>query len=331
MLDTGGMVPDPAYLERFRADLDALSAPGERIGIAVSGGPDSLALLLLAAAARPGLIEAATVDHGLRAEARAEADCVGETCGLLGVPHEVLTATWDETPTSAIQERAREQRYALLAGWLAQRNLAALATGHHADDQAETMIMRLNRGAGLRGLAGIRPTAVVPETARLLLRPLLGWRHAALVQICADAGIAPVDDPSNADDRFERVRLRQGMAAADWFDADGCARSATHLAQADDALDWTVQRLTLERIREVGRELHIDPNGLPRELRRRLVIAAFARLGAPEPRGAELQRALDALADGATTTLAGLKLCGGESWRISVAPSRRSVPDSTCG
>jgi len=77
------MVPDPALLERFRADLDALSAPGQRIGIAVSGGPDSLALLLLAAAARPGLVEAATVDHGLRAESRAEAEMVARICAEL--------------------------------------------------------------------------------------------------------------------------------------------------------------------------------------------------------------------------------------------------------
>ena len=98
-------------------DLDALIAPGARIGIAVSGGPDSLALLLLAAAARPGRVEAATVDHALRPESRAEAEMVAAICERLGVPHAILTADWDEKPETAIQERARGERYRLLGDW----------------------------------------------------------------------------------------------------------------------------------------------------------------------------------------------------------------------
>src|SRR5436309_6569909 len=105
---------DPALLERFRAELDALVPPGERLGIAVSGGPDSLALLLLAAAARPGELEAATVDHGLRAAAADEAAVVAEICRELAIPHAILTARWNELPETAIQARAREQRYRLL-------------------------------------------------------------------------------------------------------------------------------------------------------------------------------------------------------------------------
>src|SRR3954451_5066333 len=104
------MVPDPELLARFRADLDARSAPSERIGVAVSGGPDSLALLLLAVAARPGEIEAATVDHRLGEGSGAEADMVGRLCGSLGVPHSVLAIDWTETPVSAVQERARNAR-----------------------------------------------------------------------------------------------------------------------------------------------------------------------------------------------------------------------------
>src|SRR3954464_10115818 len=108
------MVPGPALIERFRADLDALTAPGERLGVAVSGGPDSLALLLLAAAARPGAVEAATVDHALRDGSRAEAETVATICKRLDVPHTILTAAWNETPGTAIQERARGARYRLL-------------------------------------------------------------------------------------------------------------------------------------------------------------------------------------------------------------------------
>src|SRR6185503_15295473 len=101
---------EPALFERFTSALDALIAPGPSIGIAVSGGPDSVALLLLAAAARPGAIEAATIDHALRAGAREEAEMVADLCRRLGVPHSILTARWVETPETAIQERARGER-----------------------------------------------------------------------------------------------------------------------------------------------------------------------------------------------------------------------------
>ncbi|MFL6780767.1 MAG: tRNA lysidine(34) synthetase TilS, partial [Sphingomicrobium sp.] len=156
------MTIDPLLFDRFRADLAQLSKPGERLGIAVSGGPDSLALLVLAAAVRPGEIESATVDHRLRAESRAEAEMAATACATVGVPHAILTADWPEPPVSAIQERAREMRYRLLADWLDARGLSALVTAHHADDQAETIVMRLNRGSGVRGLAGMRPKARVP-------------------------------------------------------------------------------------------------------------------------------------------------------------------------
>src|SRR4051794_20667325 len=150
--------------DRFVRDLDALSASGARIGIAVSGGPDSLALLLLAAAARPGKIDAATVDHGLRPGSREEAEMVAGVCAILGVPHAILTAQWENRPISAIQERAREERYRLLAHWAKERELDAIATAHHLDDQAETLLMRLARGSGVRGLAGMHAFGTVAGT-----------------------------------------------------------------------------------------------------------------------------------------------------------------------
>src|SRR3954454_965350 len=191
------MVPEPILVERFSADLDALIAPDARIGVAVSGGPDSLALLLLAAAARPGQVEAATVDHNLRSESRDEAVMVASVCEKLEVPHTVLAARWNDVPATAIQERARRERYRLLGFWAEDRSLNALATGHHADDQAETVLMRLNRGSGVRGLAGMRPRSVAPGTHVRLLRPLLGWRRAEFQRVCADAGLTPASDPSN--------------------------------------------------------------------------------------------------------------------------------------
>src|SRR5690348_880589 len=123
------MVPGDV-LDRFRRDLDALVPAGTRIGVAVSGGPDSLALLLLVAEARRGEVEAATVDHGFRPESRVEAQAVSNVCGTLGVPHAILTIEWDAPPTSAIQERARSARYDALAAWMRDRGLTALLTGH---------------------------------------------------------------------------------------------------------------------------------------------------------------------------------------------------------
>ena len=106
-----------APLDRFRRELDALISPEEPIGLGVSGGPDSIALLLLAAEARPLKVEAATVDHSLRPESRAEAEMVAALCERIGVPHAILTCTWDEKPQTALQERARIMRYRLLGSW----------------------------------------------------------------------------------------------------------------------------------------------------------------------------------------------------------------------
>src|SRR4051812_29251127 len=156
------LLPDQKLVDRFSREVDQLIGPGERIGVAVSGGPDSLALLLLAARARPGLVEAATVDHALRPESAGEAAFVAELCGRLAVPHEILTVEWEEKPETAIQERARIARYRLLGRWAKERGLTALATAHHLDDQAETFLMRLARGAGVKGLAGMRRLVRAP-------------------------------------------------------------------------------------------------------------------------------------------------------------------------
>jgi len=330
------MVPEPTLVERFRRDLDALIDRGARIGVAVSGGPDSMALLLLCAAARPGKIEAATVDHALRPESRGEAEMVSAVCRQLQIPHAILIAEWDEIPSSAIQERARDVRYRLLGAWMKRQGLAALLTAHHADDQAETLLMRMNRGSGTRGLAGMRPAAIIPGANLPLIRPLLGWRRTELEAICTHAGVKTVVDPSNSDGQFERVQVRQALAGANWLDASALARSAANLASADEALDWMASSLALVRVTDDAEGLRVDPEGLPSEIKRRLLLIAFARFEAPEPRGPELSRAIDALELGRTITLSGLKLEGGPVWRATKAPARSrvrsgAVTDSTHG
>jgi tRNA(Ile)-lysidine synthase len=315
------MTPAAEAIERFAADLDTLLSAEGPIGVAVSGGPDSLALLLLAAAARPGRVEAATVDHGLRTESAEEAAMVAALCETLGVPHRTLVADWSELPESNIQAQARALRYRLLNSWATERGLAAIATAHHADDQAETLLMRLARGAGVRGLGGTRARRALSEEV-LLIRPLLGWRKIELVNLVADAGLEAVDDPTNRDPRHDRSRIRKWLESTDWADPARLAASAAALRDADEALDWALAPLIGSRIRQDEAALIVEPSDLPRELKRRLLLAAFAELGAAPPRGPELLRAMDALEAGDTVTLSGLKLQGGSRWRLAAAPPR---------
>lgn len=316
------LAPAPALISRFAADLDALLEPAGRLGIAVSGGPDSLALLLLAAAARPGQIEAATVDHGLRPESPAEAAMVAEVCSRLGVPHAALTVRWTEPPAANLQAQARKARYDLLGPWARERGLAAVATAHHADDQAETLLMRLARGAGLPGLGGARRRRKLDGGVQLI-RPLLDWRRAELGRIVASAGLTPVDDPTNRDPRHDRSRFRGMLDRAEWADPERLAASANWLAEADEALDWALAPLLDSRLKDDGSALTVDAEDLPRELQRRLLLAAFDRMGARRPRGPDLDRARRALASGKAATLSGLKLEPGPPWRLSPAPPRR--------
>ena len=317
------MTPADEATTRFATDLDALALPAERVGIAVSGGPDSLALLLLAAAARPGQLAAATVDHGLRDDSAAEAQMVAALCQRLQIPHAILTADWATPPRANIQAEARALRYRLLGAWAKSHDLAAVATAHHADDQAETILMRLARGSGIAGLGGSRASRPLTDGVRLI-RPLLGWRKAELVALVEAAGIEPVDDPANRDPRHDRSRIRRWLADSGWADPARLAASAAALRDADEALDWSLAPLITARIARDGDTLTIEPFDLPRELRRRLLLAAFAEFSAPTPRGSDLMRALAALEAGETVTLSGLKLVGGERWRLSPETPRRA-------
>ena len=307
---------------RFLADLEGL-APGARLGVAVSGGPDSLALLLLAHEARPGAVEAATVDHQLRASSRAESDQVAGICERLGIAHTILTV---EVPAGAsLQAQAREARYAALAQWASKRELTLL-TAHHADDQAETLLMRLSRGAGLAGLAGVRASRIIhaPDGASVrLVRPLLAWRKRDLGAVVAAAGFHAIDDPSNDDERHDRTGVRRLLKSSNAIDAAGVSASAAHLAEAEEALAFATQHFAEGRLVRTGNAITLAAADLPPELQRRLLLAAFARLNAPAPRGPDLERALKQVRQGATCTLSGLLLSGGEPWRLEPEPPRR--------
>lgn len=291
------------------------------MGLAVSGGPDSLALLLLAARARPGAVRAATVDHGLRAESADEAALVAACCAELGVPHEILQV--GVAPGASLQGQARAARYSALGEWAGRNGLTAVATAHHADDQAETLLMRLARGSGVGGLAGIREERALAKGVRLI-RPLLGWRKANLVALVTAAGWKAVDDPSNDDPRHDRTQVRRLLAEIPWLEAERLARSAAALADAAEALDAMAAAERRQAVREEEGVLIYRSSAL-REIRRRVAGMLIDELvSGAKVRGPELDRLLAALDDGCSATLAGvLARAEGGEWSFRLAPPRR--------
>lgn len=288
----------------------------DRFGIAVSGGPDSMALLTLAAEAFAGRIEAATVDHRLRPESAGEAAMVAAFAASLDVPHATLTPT--EPIAGSVQAAARAARYALLEDWRQERRLDWLLTAHHADDQLETLVMRLGRASGLTGLSGIR------ARQGTVLRPLLGVRQSALLGHVQANAIPFAEDPSNSDARFDRARVRAALAHCDLVDPVAASRSAANLARDAEALDWAMARLAAERLRGDAGDVSIDMGGLPQGAMRRLLLIALTHAGEGEPRAATLDEALEQVPKG-VAVMAGncLISADGALWRIRPAPPRR--------
>lgn len=312
--------------ERFAAGLTPLWPEGGRLGVAVSGGPDSLALLLLAARALPGRVAAATVDHGLRTESAAEAAFVGAVCAEIGVPHHSLPVHVAE---GNVQSQARAARYSALGQWCADQGLSALATAHHADDQAETLLLRLNRASGVSGLAGVRARGRVPGSllplSLPLLRPLLAWRRAELEAVVAEARIEPVRDPSNADVRFDRVRLRQALATADWLNVEAIAASAGHLADADLALDWAAAREWADCVEAGGMGAVYRPSA-PRAIALRVMARVLRDLGVEDLRGGAVAGLFDTLVAGKTASIGALVVRPSrDGWHFMPAPRRRDI------
>ncbi|BCW88426.1 tRNA(Ile)-lysidine synthase [Alphaproteobacteria bacterium SO-S41] len=191
-------------VEAAFADALAVLDPPGPLALAVSGGPDSTALMHLAAGLKPVVF---TVDHGLRDASAGEAAEVGAWAARLGLVHETLR--WEgEKPVAGLQNAARAARYRLLSAAALRHGAAALLTGHTLDDQVETVAMRRGKGSGAIGLAGMASQVRLPGSEARLVRPLLGVRKAALVAYLDELGQAYVTDPSNANLRFDRARLR---------------------------------------------------------------------------------------------------------------------------
>jgi tRNA(Ile)-lysidine synthase len=278
-----------------------------RVALAVSGGSDSLALMHFAAwcraAERSGPeLSVLTVDHGLRASSRDEALMVGRMASSLRLPHTILT--WNAgTHSTSVQARARTARYDLMAAHCQASDIPALVTAHHLDDQAETFLMRLKRGSGLDGLAAI------PERGFwggiVLLRPLLDVPKARLIATLAEKGIGFVSDPSNADRRFERARVRESSEAlaALGLTPEALALSARRLRRAREALDHGAENFLAahSEMSEAGYAA-IDREALgtaPQEIAIRALSRLVAMVGGADepPRLAKLEALLAALAE----------------------------------
>lgn len=319
----------PGAVEAAAAAALARLCPPGRIGVAFSGGGDSTALLLLAAGWAPGRIEAATVDHRLRDVSAAEAAEAARRAARHAIAHETLV--WDDAPGSGnLQAAARAARLALLGAWAARRGLAAVLLGHTLDDQAETVLMRLARGAGADGLSGMAEARQAHGT--LWLRPLLGLTRGALHGWLTAHGQGWIEDPSNADPRFDRVRARAALTALAplGITASGLAATADRLRDQRLVLERAARTLATEaRIWTAQDSAEIDIAHLAaaeRDTAIRLIADTLARIaGRPAPRFEALERVYRAMLAGTPGhTLAGclIRSAGGIA-RITPEPRPR--------
>ncbi|MEL6583774.1 MAG: tRNA lysidine(34) synthetase TilS [Pseudomonadota bacterium] len=286
---------------------------GQCLGLAVSGGGDSMALLALAgewAKANGSTLQVATVDHGLRAESADEARFVAQVCAEHGLRHHTLRWERAADGPSNLQEAARIGRYQVLAAWAQRERLAAVCLAHTQDDCAETLLMRLARGSGIDGLAQMR-TDFAREGMRFL-RPLLGVSRADLREYLRREGLSWCEDPSNDDNRFQRVRVRQ-MIEALGLDQSALAQTAKTLRGAQEALAFYTSELAAKAVQ-------VGPDGLmtldraavlaaPQDIQHRLLARLFGGASDHPPRAEKIARVLAALEAGqGALTLSGFQI-----------------------
>jgi tRNA(Ile)-lysidine synthase len=307
---TAPLFADPLapYRNRFAASSTNLAAP---VIVGCSGGADSVALLALAADAGLSPI-AVHVDHGLRAESAGEALRVAELAACLGVSFDARVV--DVGPGSNLEERARDARYGALEAARFERGATAVLVAHTADDQAETVLLNVLRGAASAGLSGMR------VRRGFLVRPLLGFRRAETSALCETLGLPILHDPMNDDEAFRRIAVRrsvlpmlEGVAGRDLVPV--LARQAELLREESDFLD------------ELARAAWPGGNGasagalaaLPPVLARR---AVRLWLGPPPPSFAEVTRVLQvAVGDHRATELAGSRTVRRTAGQLRVHPS----------
>jgi tRNA(Ile)-lysidine synthase len=276
------------------ARVDALLAPlldAKTVLIAVSGGADSTAFLVMVAewAARRGArLAAATIDHRLRPANAAEAEMVAALSAKLGVAHKTLVWSGPK-PATRVQERAREARYQLLIEHARKIGADAIATAHHADDQAETVLFRIIRGSGVAGLSGMK--AMSERDGVMIARPLLSVSKSDLVAFCRARGLAFADDPSNVNPRFARPRLRAllGRLGEEGLTVEVLVRLSRRAAEADEALE----RMTAEVEARLGPDEPVEAKTLfaePLAIVQRTLARRIAEAGGRDERRIGLEK-----------------------------------------
>jgi len=312
---------DARLAEAVIAGLGGTLPP--RLGVAVSGGGDSIALMHLLhahCAAAGSVLRVVTVDHGLRPEAAEEAHFVARQAAALGLSHDTLAwRGWDGQGN--LQNAARDARYGLMADWARRHDLPIVALGHTADDQAETLIMRLARRAGVDGLSGMDQ-----QSHRLGItwtRPMLAVRRQTLRTYLQRHHIEWVEDPSNDDPHYTRIRTRQTLAAVAplGLEPEALADVAANMASARAALDHYADWATAAFLRNDAGAVVIEAEGffaLPEEIRRRLMLRAIGWISAKPyaPRSTAVRSLIDGLAQGRAGTLDGCQALRrrGEVW-----------------
>lgn len=285
------------------------------LGIAVSGGSDSLCLLYILADLRQELglvLKAVTVDHRLRPEAAEEARIVAANCADLGIPHQTLVwAGWDGQGNK--QGAARRARYSLMTEWAREEKVPQIALGHTEDDQAETVLMRLARGAGVDGLSAMRPER--EHNGVTWLRPLLSISRTALREDLNRRGVQWLDDPGNDDASYDRIKARRALdkLAPLGIDRAILARVAGHMQSARDALEAQTLNVAGQCVTEHCGSLCINWPRLieaPDEILRRVVLASLQWVGRAEypPRASALDGVLARLTAVTSATLDGCLL-----------------------
>ncbi len=285
------------------------------LGVAVSGGSDSIALLTLlhhVSKDRGISLSAVTVDHGLRTESATEAATVERYAAKLNIPHDTLVWNgWDGAGNT--QNEARKARYALMSDWARARQIPAIALGHTLDDQAETVLMRLSRGAGVDGLSAMRGD--IERDGVRWLRPLLGLRREALRDFLSAQSVQWHDDPSNDDSRYDRIKTRQALALLTplGVTAEALGQVAENMQSAREALE-TQTRLMADRLVSVEagalKLQRASFDALQPEIARRLVVACLKWITGADyaPRARSLALTLDALRRDGSATLEGCRM-----------------------
>jgi tRNA(Ile)-lysidine synthase len=325
---------DRRLIESAQRALSSVAGDGV-VGLAVSGGGDSMAMLHLMAQVATRPLAVATVDHGLRAGSASEAAQVAQVCAGLGLPHEVLV--WSHgAVTGNLMDAARRARYELLADWALAHRVNSVMVAHTADDQAETVLLGLARAAGLDGLAGMRTSW--RQAGMAFHRPLLGATRADLRGYLQRQGLWFVDDPSNDDPAFDRVKMRRALAGLRQvgITAEGLATVARNLALVQADLRKMVAEAAGRLVVERAGALVFDRAGvaaLPPEVARRLVQAALMWMsGAPyAPRAEALARLVQALIDGRGATLWGCRLVHRKGAALLAREPRKLGPDVPLG